>query len=203
MSDIEIFVSSTGKLWSSSVTCRISHCLQIHGHVRVSLVGLALFFRTLSVHMFCVLPDLLRVSVVVDRALSPHVVCQVARPCSEVLLGASLRLCVYLSGRCWTQEDPFIESVPDVDSRRSARNRVVFTVNDSVAKFVSVACTCKSDHWLYPVSGNHFGVSPGEYRRFEFDWEITSGECFCIQAREGHQRIHVYGSLHILCFLNG
>ena len=103
-----------------------------------------------------------------------HVVCQVPRPCSEVLWSASLRLCVYFSARCWTQEDPFIESVPDVDSRRSALNGVVLTVNASVAKFASAACTCKSEHWLYPVSGSHFSVSLGEYKRFMFDWEITS-----------------------------
>ena len=38
----------------------------------------------------------------------------------------------------------------------------MLTGNASVAKFVSAACTCKSEHWLYLVSGSHFGVSPGE-----------------------------------------
>ena len=37
------------------------------------------------------------------------------------------------------------------------------------------------------VSGSHFGVSPKEYRGVRFDREMISGQCFCLQAREGRQ----------------
>ena len=64
---------------------------------------------------------------------------------------------------------------PDVDSRRSTLNAVVFTINDSLAKFVCVVCTRKSGHCLHLVSGSHPGVSPQGYTRFVSVWEISSG----------------------------
>ena len=68
-----------------------------------------------------------------------------------------------------------VKSDPDVDSRRSTLNAVVFTVNVSVAKFVCVVCTRKSRHYLHLVFGSHLGVSREGYTRFVSVWEISSG----------------------------
>ena len=38
--------------------------------------------------------------------------------------------------------------------------------------------------YVSPVSGSQFGVSPEKYKRLGFDWEMISGECFCLQARK-------------------
>ena len=86
---------------------------------------------------------------------------------SLVMVDAVLAQCNLLS-KFKPQPMVKVESDLDVDSRRSTLIGVV-RVNASVAKFICVVSTCKSEHFLYPASGGHFGVSPEEYGRFGFD----------------------------------